>query len=100
MSRVNKKRMYFSRKIVIASWIVSIMLTVVVAVGSFLDHDMSNLTTLAALAWGELTAAHGFYFWKKKNENRAKYAQQLVKDMAQEYGIDSVARLAEVVLKD
>ena len=45
-------------------------------------------------AWG------GFYFWKAKNENRAKYAQRFLKQFADKYGADVAVRVAEIVLKD
>ena len=37
----------------------------------------------------------GFYVWKAKSENRIKYTQRHIKDMADEYGIDNAIRLAE-----
>ena len=46
------------------------------------------------------TESYGFYMWKSKNENRAKYAQKFVLDFADKYGIDAAIRIAEVVLKD
>ena len=46
------------------------------------------------------TAAGGFYYWKAKNENRAKYAQKFMKQWAKEYGPETAARIAEIVLKD
>ena len=42
----------------------------------------------------------GFYLWKSKNENRAKYAQKFVRLFAKEYGVENAIRLAEIVLKD
>lgn len=94
------KKMETSKKILGGSWVVALVLTVIVIVGSFMEKDFGHITTLAALAWGELTAAHGFYYWKAKNENRAKGAQKLVKELAEQYGIDAAARFAEIVLKD
>ena len=45
-------------------------------------------------AWG------GFYYWKSKNENRAKYAQRFLNKFADKYGADAALRAAEIVLKD
>lgn len=42
----------------------------------------------------------GFYLWKSKNENRAKYAQKFVRLFAKEYGVENAIRIAEIVLKD
>ena len=66
-------------------------------------HIFLVFAALAALAgtsfvvdgtWG------GFYLWKSKNENRAKYAQKFVRLFAKEYGVENAIRLAEIVLKD
>ena len=42
----------------------------------------------------------GFYLWKSKNENRAKYAQRFLNRFADKYGADIALRAAEIVLKD
>lgn len=98
MSRL--KKMETSKRILAGSWASAITMTVIVIIGTFLQVDVTNLTILAGCAWTELTAAHGFYYWKAKNENRAKGAQRLVKDMADQYGIDTAARFAEIIFKD
>ena len=54
--------------------------------------------TVAQLAL--TTAAGGFYYWKAKNENRAKYAQKFMDEWAEKYGPESVAQIMEIVLKD
>ena len=54
--------------------------------------------TLAAI--GLLTTAYGFYMWKSKNENRAKYAQRFLNRFADKYGADAALRATEIVLKD
>ena len=86
-----------SKKILIASWIVTVLLTVVAIYASF---QMVDLTNLAGMSWAELTAAHGFYYWKAKNENRAKGTQALVRELAEKYGIDAAATFAEIIYKD
>ena len=89
-----------SKLIILFSWIASIVLTIIVVIGSFIGIETSNMTTIACLAWGELTAAHAFYYWKSKNENRSKHAMKLVKSLAAEYGIDAVTNLASVILQE
>lgn len=93
-------RIETSKLILIGSWAVALTLTGITIHGSYLGRDMSQVAMLAALSWGELTAAHGFYFWKAKNENRAKGTQKLIKDLAAKHGIDAVARIAELVFRD
>ena len=89
-----------SKLIILFSWISALVLTIVVILGSFIGIDTSNITTITSLAWGELTAAHAFYYWKSKNENRSKHAMKLVKSLATEYGIDAVTNLASVILQE
>lgn len=92
--------MQTSKLILLIDFIVAILLTVTVAVGAFLEKDMSQLAAVA-VGWDtQLATAIGFYYWKAKNENRSRYAMQLVKDLAKKYGIENVINLAEVILKD
>lgn len=95
-----KKCRETSKRLLVASWAAAITLTVVVAIGSFTGADMTNLTILAGSAWAELATTHAFYYWKAKNENRWKYAMQLVKDLAAEHGIENVINLANTILRD
>ncbi len=79
---------------------ISVTLCTVTVVGVFLDHDV---TAVAALAGTSLVADGtwgGFYLWKSKNENRAKYAQRFLTRFAGQYGADVALRAAEIVLKD
>jgi len=89
-----------SKLILIVDFIIAIALTIVVIVGSYLSLDMTNVTTICALWDAQLAVAVGFYYWKAKNENRSKYAMQLIKDLAERYEIEYVVHLAEVILKD
>lgn len=89
-----------SKLILLVDFVIAILLTVVVIAGAFLDKDMSPVTTIAACWDGQMAAAVGFYYWKAKNENRSKHAMKLVKDLAQEYGIENVIELSNTILKD
>lgn len=89
-----------SKLILLISWITSVVLTLIVIVGAFLCIDMAYVATIAGLAWGELTAAHGFYFWKARHENRSKHAMKLIKEFAETYGIDAVTNLASIILQE
>lgn len=79
---------------------VAIIATATVIVGELAGHDMSSSTIVAGLWDAQLAAIISFYFWKSKNENRSKHAMQLVRDLADKYGIESAARIAEIVLKE
>lgn len=92
--------MSFSKKLEVAKWLVTIVLIALVAIGSYMDKDMNALAGMACASVFSNGAGDAFYFWKSKNENRAKYAQQFVNKFAEDYGIDAAIRIAEVVLKD
>lgn len=92
--------MSYSKTIVNRSWVAAIVLTAVVIVGSFFSLPVSDITTIASLAWGEVAVANGFYYWKARSENRSKYAMQLVRDLADTYGIDAVVGLTGIVLQE
>ena len=84
----------------VLQYAVSFVLIAVTILGTFLDHDV---TAIAALAGGSILAdgsSTAFYFWKARTENRAKYAQQFIRSFAQEYGIDAIVTLSELVFKD
>lgn len=95
-----KEPLSFSKKMMLVYLIVSISLIVATVVGNLCGQAMVETGALAAASlivdgtWG------GFYLWKSKNNNRAKYAQKFVADFADKYGVDAAIRIAEVVLKD
>lgn len=92
--------MEFSKKMLVLHIVLSVLLCTATVAGTLMDHDATALGALAGAslltdgAWG------GFYYWKSKNENRAKYAQRFLTRFADKYGADIAVRLAEIVLKD
>ena len=96
-------RMETSKKILVGSWTAAITLTAITIVAAFMGVDPQNVAVLASLAlaaWAELTAAHGFYYWKAKNENRMKGAHKLIRELVDKHGIDAAARFAEIIYKE
>lgn len=89
-----------SKKLLWVHVTVSVLLCITTVAGTLASIDVSAIGVLAGAslltdgAWG------GFYFWKAKNENRAKYAQRFLKQFADKYGVDAALRAAEIVLKD
>lgn len=101
--KVTKKvgKLCCSKKIVLTSYILTALLTLVTILGVFLsDRDSSPLATVTALAWTETAACNAFYFWKAKNENRIKLTEKMVHDLADKYGIDAVVNLVSTIIKD
>lgn len=93
--------MEFSKKmLVLHSTITVLLIIALVVINVATEHDVTALSALAGTSFVVDGTWGGFYLWKSKNENRAKYAQKFVKLFAKEYGVDAAIRLAEVVLKD
>lgn len=90
----------FSKKMLVFSWLVTIILTVLTIVFSLKGLHTDAMYVIAPLAWAETATATGYYFWKAKNENRAKYAQQFLERLADKWGTEAALRVAEIVLKD
>ena len=84
------KKITCSKKIILASYICAILLTLTVVIGSFMEYDTSNISTIAALAWGEVAVSNAFYFEKAKKENAIKIALNLSKDLGQDFDINNV----------
>jgi ABC-type Na+ efflux pump permease subunit len=75
---VEKLPMEFSKKILIASYAIAIVVIIytmyivyMMVVGDY-TGDPTSLNTLILLTLGELAGANSFYFWKAKAENLSK----------------------------
>lgn len=94
-------RIQTSKLILIIDALIAVILSGIIVYGVFFTNQILDpLTVIAGLWDAQLAVAIGFYYWKSKNENRSKHAMELVEKLANEYGIDSVITLAEVILKD
>lgn len=89
-----------SKKILWLDLIIGIIVTVTVIVGNCRGLDMAEAAIVAGFWDAQLAAVVAFYLWKSKNENRSKHAMALVRELADKYGIDSAAHIAEIVLKE
>ena len=92
--------MEFSKKLLYFSWGITLVFTVLSIWLSLLSLPVEVLETVIPLAWAETATSTGFYYWKDKNENRAKYAQKFLKEFAEKWDTETAIRLAEIVLKD
>jgi hypothetical protein len=92
--------MEFSKKLLIFSWIITSILTTLYIWLSLNEFPTDAFMVITPLSWTETGAATGFYYWKARNENRAKFAQKFLRDLAEEYGVDNALRVSEIVLKD
>lgn len=92
--------MEFSKKMLVLHIFLSILLCIITVAGTLTDHDVTAIAVLAGTSFVTDGAWGGFYYWKSKNENRAKYAQRFLRQFADKYGADVALHAAEIVLKD
>ena len=89
-----------SKKMLLLHVSITVCLCICTIVGTFKGVDVTAVGALAGASFITDGAWGGFYFWKSKNENRAKYAQKFIKTVARDYGIDAAIQISQVVLKD
>lgn len=100
MKRQAKKIAEYSKIVLMLQYIVSFLLVAATIIGTLIGRDV---TAIAAIAGASILVdgyATKHYYWKARNENRAKYAQEFVRSFAETYGIEAAIQLAEIVLKE
>lgn len=84
------KKMETSKKIILASYIISIILTIIVVVGTFMNYDVSNITTIASLSYAELSFSNVWYYKKAAKENVPKILGSLPKEIREQIDINQL----------
>lgn len=79
-----KKKCEMSKKILVASYILAIILTVIVVVCTFKNIECGYITTLAGAAWLELSASNVFYYTMCKRLNVPKVVMGIYSDLPTE----------------
>lgn len=87
--------MQTSKKILVISYIIGIVLTLITVIGVFMNFDVMVLGTITGLSYGEISVSNAFYFNKAKKENALKIAFGC-SDLSPEKA-EKVARLMEVL---
>lgn len=58
-----------SKLILLVSYMISILLTVIVVIGAFTGFDMENVTQIAIVSYAEVSASNIWYYKKATREN-------------------------------
>ncbi len=74
-----------SKKIILASYIICVILTILTIVFDFLGRDASTMGMLAGLAWTEVGVSNAFYFNKAKKENSLKLMSNYIEKMPDKF---------------
>lgn len=75
--RKEKKKMETSKKLLVVSYTITIILTILVVVGTFMMLDITNLTQITALSYAETSACTVWYYKKAAKENVPKVIASL-----------------------
>ena len=67
-----KKKMEFSKKILIVVSIATVLIVIASFILMWRTMDLSPLSYIITGIFAELASATGFYYWKAKNENMIK----------------------------
>jgi hypothetical protein len=87
---MEKKKMETSKKVVWASYFSAILLTIVVIVGTFMNFEMSNVTTICSLSWAEVAGVNIFYLKKSAKENVPKVIASLPKEFQDQIDVNQL----------
>lgn len=69
-----------SKKIIIASYVIAGILTVIVVIGAIFGFDVSALSIITGAAYAEVSVSNAFYYNKAKKENTLKIAMGCVQE--------------------
>lgn len=89
-NKLNFINMETSKIILLVSYAIAIVLTLIVIIGSFTMYDMSNITTIACLAYAELSASNIFYYKKAAKENVPKVISSLSEEFKSQVDINQL----------
>ena len=78
-----RRRRETSKALLLFSDILAVAVTVISAVAVFVLKDAAPLEFLIPAVFGLTATSHGFYYWKAKNENIAKFGNN---DKEDDYG--------------
>ncbi len=79
-----KKKIETSKKILIISYALAIILTFIVILCTFFGIECGYITTLGSAAWLEVSASNVFYYTMCKRLNVPKVVMGIYRDLPQE----------------
>lgn len=85
-----KKKMETSKRIILTSYIAAFLFSLIVVIGTFTGFEVSNITTIASLAWAEVAVSNAFYFRKAARENVPKVIASMPDDLKEQIDINQL----------
>ena len=75
-----RRRAETSKVLLIFSDILAVVVMAITAMAVFVLKDSTPLEFLIPAVFGLTATSHGFYYWKAKNENMAKFGNNVKED--------------------
>lgn len=79
--RGTKPRLCFSKKLLIADYLLLMLMVGVFVYFTYKDKDTANCAIVIGAWIAQLAVSSGFYYWKAKAENLVKMPIQMLKDL-------------------
>ena len=85
-----KKKIETSKMIMLVSYVIAIILSIIVVIGTFMGYEISGVTTIASLAWAEVATGNIWYFKKATKENVPKVIASMPKELREQIDINTL----------
>ena len=82
--RVKKPKLCFSKKLLIADYLVLLVMVGAFMYFTYKGKDTTNCAIVIGAWIAQLAVSTGFYFWKAKAENLVKMPIQMLKDIPED----------------
>ncbi len=82
--RQKPSKLCFSKKLLIADYVILVLMIVAFFVFSLTDHDTSNCAIVVGAWIAQIAISTGAYYWKAKAENLVKLPMQLLADLPED----------------
>lgn len=91
-----KNKIETSKKIIAASYVIGILLTILTVVGVVFEYDVTPLGIITGAAYAEISVANAFYYNKAKKENLLKIAMGTVNN-AETGKVDDIVKIVSAL---
>ena len=88
MMKYQMKYKEFSKKILIASYIIAIAVTAFCCYLALTYRDTSTISSIALACWAEVSVGNGFYYWKARSENKIKMMANMKKELLDKINLE------------
>ncbi len=88
--KVENNKLETSKLIILISYVIGIILIGLVIAGTFMQIDVTNLTTITVVSLGEISASNIWYFKKASKENVPKIIKTFPKAIREQVDVNQL----------